>query len=292
MESYFLDSSFIAIALILGLLVGSFLNVVILRLPKIMYSSWRRECEEFLEENKNNPDTQEEEKFGLAFPNSHCPKCKAPIKAWQNIPVLSYLLLKGKCGSCKVSIPLRYPIIELISGVLTAWAVWYFSFSYEAGLAIIFSWCLLSLTFIDADHQLLPDSITFPLLWLGLLANSFGLFTDLKSAVYGAVFGYLSLWSVYWLFKLLTKKEGMGHGDFKLLAALGAWMGAKMLLPIIVMSAFVGAVLGIAMILIYGRDKAKPIPFGPYLAIAGWICFYWGEAILAWYWQLSGVNQI
>lgn len=282
----------ITCGLVFGLLVGSFLNVVILRLPRIMHSSWRRDCEEFLAENKNNPATQELEKFGLAFPASHCPTCKAPIKAWQNIPVISYLFLKGKCASCKTKIAIRYPLIELATAILTALALYSFSFTATAALAIVFSWALICLTMIDADHQLLPDTITLPLLWLGLIANSFGIFTDLNSALFGAVFGYLSLWSVYWGFKLLTKKEGMGYGDFKLLAALGAWMGASMLIPIIIMSAFVGALIGIGSILIAGRDKAKPMPFGPYLAIAGWVCFYWGDYILNFYMSYTGLNNL
>jgi len=281
----------IAFGLVLGLLVGSFLNVVILRLPKWMLSSWRRECEEFLKENKNNPHTQESSKFNIAFPASHCPKCKAPIKAWQNIPLISFIFLKGKCASCEVKISVRYPIIELVSGLLTAFALYTFSFTPEAALAIIFSWSLICLTMIDADHQLLPDDICLPLLWLGLAANSFALFTSLESAVYGAIFGYLSLWSVYWLFKLLTKKEGMGYGDFKLLAALGAWMGAKSLILIIILSAFVGAFVGIAGILIMGKDRSKPIPFGPFLATAGLVAFYWGDTLLTKYLQLMGIPQ-
>lgn len=281
---------FIVCAAILGLLVGSFLNVVILRLPKMMFTSWRQDCEEFLRENKDNPLTKQDKKFSLAFPASHCPTCNAPIKAWQNIPVISYVFLQGKCASCKTKIALRYPVIEFITGVLTAFAIYYFSFSVAGALAVVFTWCLICLTVIDTDHQLLPDSITLPLLWLGLIANSYGIFTDLNSALWGAVFGYLSLWSVYWGFKVLTGKEGMGHGDFKLLAALGAWMGAKMLIPVIIMSAFVGAVLGIAAIMIAGRDRAKPMPFGPYLAIAGWVCFYWGDPIIDFYLSVVGLS--
>ena len=277
-------------ALILGLLIGSFLNVVILRLPRAMMSSWRKECEEFLQENKDNPLAAESDKFGLAFPASHCPSCKAPIRAWQNIPVISYLLLKGQCASCKTKISIRYPIVEVVTGLLTAFAIYTFGFSIEAGLAIIFTWCLICLTMIDADHQLLPDNITLPLLWLGLIANSFSIFTDLDSALYGAVFGYLSLWSVFWGFKILTGKEGMGHGDFKLLAALGAWMGAKVLILIIILSAFVGAFVGIAGILIMGKERNKPIPFGPYLAVAGLVAFYWGDSLLTSYLQLMKIQ--
>ncbi len=234
-------------------------------------------------EKKSN---EKKAKFNIAYPASHCPKCKAPIKPWHNIPVISYVfLLKGKCHSCKEKISVRYPIVEFVTGLLTAFVVHRYGISLEAGLVLIFTWSLIVMTMIDADHQLLPDDITLPLLWLGLLANAAGLFTDLQGAVIGAVAGYLSLWSVYWLFKLLMKKEGMGYGDFKLLAALGAWMGWQALPLIIVLSSFVGAVIGIAGILMYGKDKNKPIPFGPYLAIAGWIAFFWGDVITAHYLQ-------
>ncbi len=231
-------------------------------------------------------DDEKKARFNIAYPASHCPKCKADIKPWHNIPVISYVfLLKGKCHSCHVKISPRYPIVELVTGILTAFVVHRYGVTTEAGLVLLFTWSLIVLTMIDADHQLLPDDITLPLLWLGLLANAFGMFTNLQGAVVGAVAGYLSLWSVYWLFKLLMKKEGMGYGDFKLLAAMGAWMGWQALPLIIVLSSFVGAVIGIAGILIYGKDKNKPIPFGPYLAIAGWIAFFWGDEITAQYLQ-------
>lgn len=267
---------------ILGLLVGSFLNVVIYRLPKMMEREWRAQCVEFLGADKIKDDSlmkSSAEKFNLVTPNSTCPSCGHKIKPWENIPVISYVFLRGKCSACKTSISLRYPIIETVTGLFSAVAIYSFG-PTAAGLAcLVFTWCLIALTMIDFDTQLLPDSITLPLLWLGLIANSFGLFTSLDSAVWGAIGGYLSLFSVYWLFKLLTGKEGMGFGDFKLLGALGAWLGWQMLLQIIMLSAFAGAVIGISMIVIRGRDRNIPIPFGPYLAIAGWIALMWGHDI-------------
>jgi leader peptidase (prepilin peptidase)/N-methyltransferase len=267
---------------ILGLLVGSFLNVVIYRLPKMMEREWRTQCVEFLGEDKITEEAikkSQSEKFNLVTPNSTCPSCGHKIKPWENIPVISYLFLRGKCSACKTSISIRYPIIEVVTGVFSAATIYTFG-PTSAGLAcLVFTWCLIALTMIDFDTQLLPDSITLPLLWLGLIVNSFGLFTSLDSSLWGAIGGYLSLFSVYWLFKLLTGKEGMGFGDFKLLAALGAWLGWQMLLQIIMLSAFAGAIIGISMIVIRGRDKNIPIPFGPYLAIAGWIALMWGHDI-------------
>jgi leader peptidase (prepilin peptidase)/N-methyltransferase len=267
---------------ILGLLVGSFLNVVIYRLPKMMERDWRQQCIEFLgvenikDEALKNHATA---KFNLVTPNSTCPACGHKIKPWENIPLISYTLLRGKCSSCKAHISLRYPIIELITGIFSVAAIYTFGMNYTGLACLVFTWCLVALTMIDFDTQLLPDSITLPLLWLGLIANSFGLFTTLDNALWGAIGGYLSLFSVYWLFKLLTGKEGMGFGDFKLLAALGAWLGVQMLLQIILLSALAGAVIGISMIVIRGRDRNIPIPFGPYLAIAGWIALMWGHDI-------------
>ncbi|WP_041522483.1 prepilin peptidase [Gilvimarinus agarilyticus] len=274
------------VAVLFGLTLGSFFNVVILRLPQIMEASWREQCCELLEQPNDTPA----EKLGLAFPASHCPKCKAAIKPWQNIPVISYLLLKGKCANCKVRISPRYPIIETITALLSLAIVIKFGVTATSGALLFLTWALLVLTVIDIDTQLLPDDITLPLVWLGLIVNYFGLVTDLPSALWGAVFGYLSLWSVFWLFKLLTGKEGMGYGDFKLLAALGAWMGWQMLPLIIILSSLVGAVIGIGMILIMGRDKNIPIPFGPYLAIAGWIALLWGDEIVAQYLQVAMVG--
>lgn len=272
----------LAAAGILGLLVGSFLNVVIYRLPKMMEREWREQCVDFLGiENLKEPEKFQATsvKFNLVTPNSTCPHCGHQIRPWENIPIISYVALRGKCSSCKASISIRYPIIELVTGALSAAAVFVFGANATGLAAMFFFWCLIALTMIDVDTQLLPDSITLPLLWLGLIANHFGLFTNLDSAVIGAVAGYLSLWSVYWLFKLLTGKEGMGYGDFKLLAALGAWLGWQMLLQIILLSALVGAVIGISMIVLRGRDRNIPIPFGPYLAVAGAIALLWGHDI-------------
>ncbi|WP_049723587.1 prepilin peptidase [Gilvimarinus polysaccharolyticus] len=271
---------------LLGLALGSFFNVLILRLPKIMEASWREQCCELLEQPGDAP----KESFGLAFPASHCPKCKTPIMPWQNIPVISYLLLKGKCASCKVRISPRYPVIELVTALLSLAIVVQFGLTAATGPLLVLTWALLVLTVIDIDTQLLPDNITLPLVWLGLIVNYFGLVTDLHSALWGAVFGYLSLWLVFWAFKLLTGKEGMGYGDFKLLAALGAWMGWQMLPLIIILSSLVGAVIGIGMIVIKGRDKNIPIPFGPYLAIAGWIALLWGDEIVQRYLQLANIG--
>jgi len=267
-----------------GSLIGSFLNVVIYRLPLSLIANWRKECKEFLSEDsgitfEDSKDDADSKAFNIAFPSSHCPSCKAPIPAWCNIPIISYLILKGKCLRCKEKISVRYPFVELLTAIVTAFIFYKYGLTYESLAVMMFSWTLIALTFIDIDHQLLPDSMTLPLLWAGLVLNSFGMFVDLQSAVLGAVFGYLTLWSVYWLFKLLTGKEGMGFGDFKLLAALGAWMGWQQLPLIIILSSVVGAVLGIANILLSDKDKNQPMPFGPYLAIAGWIAFFWGAAI-------------
>ena len=268
-----------------ALLVGSFLNVVIYRLPKMMEAEWRQQCTELLDTG-DTATAENSTQFNLAFPSSHCPACNHSIRAWENIPVISYLFLRGKCSACKTPISMRYPIIELVTGILSAVVIYFFGLSYLGLAALVFTWCLIALTMIDVDTQLLPDDITLPLLWLGLIANSFGLVVPLQDAVWGAIAGYLSLWSVYWLFKLVTGKEGMGYGDFKLLGALGAWMGWQMLPQVILLSSFVGAALGIAMIVLRGRDKNIPIPFGPYLAIAGWIAFLWGDYINRTYLQL------
>ncbi len=287
-------------ALTLGLLVGSFLNVVIYRLPIHLINDWLKMAKEVFVEYGNfdkkllkeiEKEGTEQETFNIAFPASHCPKCKTAVKPWHNIPVISYFfLLKGKCHSCHEKISIRYPIIELITGLLTMFVVSQYDLTVEAGLVLVFTWSLIALTMIDVDHQLLPDDITLPLMWLGILVNISGTFTDLQSAVIGAVAGYLSLWSVYWLFKIIAKKEGMGFGDFKLLAALGAWMGWQVLPLVIVLSSFVGAVIGIAGILIFGKDKNKPIPFGPYLAIAGWIAFFWGDALTQQYFHIFNIR--
>ena len=266
---------------ILGLLIGSFLNVVIYRLPIMMEREWQGQAQEILAElNKAEPASiDKEQPFNLILPASSCPGCGHKIRPWENIPVLSYLFLLGNCGQCKTAISLRYPIIETTTAILSIMVAIHFGFSWQTILALLLTWSLVVLTMIDFDHKLLPDSITLPLLWLGLLANIQGHFVPLPQAVIGAVAGYLSLWSVFWIFKLLTGKEGMGYGDFKLLAAFGAWFGWKSLPMIIVGSSLVGAMVGITLIIALGRDKDIPIPFGPYLAAAGWIAMLWGDII-------------
>ena len=266
------------------LMVGSFLNVVILRLPVMMKKEWREECCEFLELN-----TEEEPRsptFNLILPRSRCPNCQHLITALENIPVISYLFLKGRCRKCGTRISLRYPAIELLTALASVSVAYYFGVTIQTLFAIILTWALITLSFIDIDEQLLPDNITLPFLWLGILLNLFGIFTTLQASVIGAILGYGTLWTVYIVFKLVTGKEGMGHGDFKLLALLGAWFGWQVLPLIIVMSSLVGAVIGIAMIVIKSRDRTIPIPFGPYLAIAGWISMIWGNYIMAAYLNL------
>lgn len=274
-------AAFIGLCLLLGLMVGSFLNVVIYRLPKMMESGWRQQCAE-LRGDEPAPQTT----FNLIVPRSACPHCNHAISAWENIPIVSYLLLRGKCKGCGANISPRYPIIEAISGILCAYAAWHFGFGLAAAGALLFIWALLALTAIDFNTQLLPDDITLPLLWLGLLFNLFGIFASLHSAVLGAMFGYLALWGVFWLFKLVTGKEGMGYGDFKLLAALGAWMGWQMLPLIILLSSLVGAVVGITLIVAAKHGRSVPIPFGPYLAGGGLIALFWGKPLTQSYLQL------
>ncbi|MDO9617876.1 MAG: A24 family peptidase [Pseudomonas sp.] len=276
--------AFVCIGLLLGLLIGSFLNVVVYRLPKIMQRDWRSQAREILD----LPAEPQTATFNLILPNSSCPHCAHEIKPWENIPVISYLFLRGKCSSCKTHISLRYPLVELACGLLSAFIAWHFGFTWQAGAMLLLTWGLLAMSLIDADHQLLPDSLVLPLLWLGLIANSFGLFTSLEDALWGAIAGYLSLWSVYWLFKLVTGKEGMGYGDFKLLAMLGAWGGWQVLPLTILLSSLVGAVLGLIMLRLRNAETSTPIPFGPYLAIAGWIALLWGEQITSSYLQIAG----
>ncbi|MCC7410253.1 MAG: prepilin peptidase [Gammaproteobacteria bacterium] len=268
--------AWIAVLFLFGLIVGSFLNVVVHRLPLMLERDWRAECAQLLA--TPCPDTLDES-FGLVRPRSRCPQCKAGVRAWHNIPVLSYLWLGGRCASCRARIPLRYPLIELAGGLLAAAAAWRFGFGWPALMAAVLSWSLLTLAAIDFDTQLLPDAITLPVLWLGLLCNLVPLFTSPRAAVLGAAAGYLILWLVYHCFRLLTGKEGMGYGDFKLLAMLGAWMGWQALPLVIILSSLVGAVVGITLIVLGGRDRSVPIPFGPYLAAAGWIALMWGEAL-------------
>ena len=278
----FLDPTVFGIfCAILGLLVGSFLNVVIHRLPKMMDNDWRSQCAEL--HGQETPDT---EALSLSAPRSRCPACGHAITALENIPVISWLALRGKCSACHAPISPRYPIVEALTSLLSALAAIHFGFGWAAAGALLLIWSLTALTFIDYDTQLLPDSITLPLLWLGLLFNLFGVYTDLQSAVIGAMAGYLSLWSVYWGFKLVTGKEGMGYGDFKLLAALGAWLGWEILPLTILLSSLVGAVFGITLIVLTRRGRNVPIPFGPYLATAGLIAFFWGKALTQIYLRL------
>jgi leader peptidase (prepilin peptidase)/N-methyltransferase len=286
---YLLASSptaWIVSMLVLGLLVGSFLNVVIHRLPIMKEREWQAEARLILGTAFYEPprsDAEKEQPYNLSVPRSACPKCGAQITAVQNIPVISYLFLRGACANCKTRISIRYPLIELFTGVLSAAVAWKFGFTWYCGAALALTWALVALSAIDYDHQLLLDDITLPLLWLGLLLSlaqtipAFGLPVDTRASIIGAAAGYLILWSIFQLFKLITGKEGMGYGDFKLLAALGAWLGWQSLLDIILASATVGALVGIALIVFQGRDRAKPIPFGPFLAAAGWIALMWGE---------------
>ncbi|MBI3523414.1 MAG: prepilin peptidase [Betaproteobacteria bacterium] len=263
-----------AACLLLGLMVGSFLNVVIYRLPLMMQRDWQAQCAELREET---PPVQE--KLSLALPRSRCPQCGHAISALENIPILSWLILRGRCRGCKASISVRYPLIEALTGLLSAYAGWRFGLTLATAGALLFVWAMIALTFIDFDTQLLPDDITLPLLWAGLLLNLGGGFVDLKSAVIGAMAGYLALWSVYWGFKLTTGKEGMGYGDFKLLAAIGAWFGWQLLPLTILFSSVVGAIVGIGLIILTRRGRDIPIPFGPYLATAGIIALFWGKPL-------------
>ncbi len=266
---------FVAVAAVLGLAVGSFLNVVIHRLPKMMEREWQAQCAEL----RGEPAPQAP-RYDLATPRSGCPACGHRITALENVPLVSYLWLRGRCSACRAPIGLRYPVVEALTGIATAYCAWRFGFGFAAFGAMLFTWCMIALAAIDIDTQLLPDSITLPLLWAGLAFNLRGTFVDLPSAVVGAIAGYLVLWSVYWAFRLATGKEGMGFGDFKLLAAIGAWLGWKMLPLVILASSFVGAVTGIALMILARRGRDVPIPFGPYLAGAGLIALFWGPGIV------------
>jgi leader peptidase (prepilin peptidase)/N-methyltransferase len=292
-------AAFIAIALLLGLLVGSFLNVVIHRLPRMLERQWRAECEALggavTATVQVTASATAPARYNLIVPRSACPSCHAPIAAWHNIPVLSWLLLRGRCASCGAPIGVRYPLVELLTGLLTALVAWKFGFGWPVLLAMGVTWFLVAAAIIDLEHQLLPDSLTLPLLWLGLVASLLSLATpatslpvDPRSAIIGAVAGYLCLWAVYHLFRLATGKEGMGYGDFKLLAALGAWLGWQMLLPIILASATVGALTGIALIVLRRHGRGVPIPFGPFLAAAGWLALMWGPGWVRDYLGLFG----
>ena len=266
-------------AALLGLCVGSFLNVVIHRLPKMMEREWRAECAEIA-----GQEVPVAERYNLVVPRSACPSCNRPITALENIPLLSWLVLRGKCAGCNARISPRYPAVEALTAALSAYIAWHFGFGMAAAGALLFTWAMIALTFIDLDTYYLPDSITLPLLWLGLLLNINSTYAPLSGAVIGAAAGYLSLWGVYWIFKWATGKEGMGYGDFKLLAAIGAWLGWQMLPLTILLSSLVGAVIGIGLIVLAGRGRSVPIPFGPYLAIAGMIALLHGPGLTrAWF---------
>jgi leader peptidase (prepilin peptidase) / N-methyltransferase len=274
------DPHYIVAAAVLGLVVGSFLNVVIHRLPRMMDNEWRAQCAEL--EGRELPETG---RYNLLVPRSRCPSCSTPIRARDNIPILSWLLLKGKCARCGSPISVRYPLVEALTALLSSLIAWRFGLGLTGGLALMLTWSLIALTFIDADTTLLPDDLTIPLLWLGLLANLLGAFpgVTLRDAVLGAVAGYLSLWLIYWSFKLTTGKEGMGYGDFKLLAALGAWLGWKALLPVVLLASVVGALVGIVLIVLARRGREIPIPFGPYLASAGFLVLLFGDRLIGWF---------
>jgi len=302
MQSIFIDISnamqanlwfYLTTVGLVSLCIGSFLNVVIYRLPVMMQKEWQTECRLLLAGELTSPKTEQTtsqttDTFNLVKPNSSCPKCKAAIKPWQNIPIFSWLFLKGRCATCDNPISVRYPIVEAITAILSLVVAYTFGATEQALLYIVVTWILVALTFIDIDHMLLPDQLTLPLLWLALIASVVGYTIAPSDAIIGAACGYLSLWSVFWLFKLITGKEGMGYGDFKLLAVFGALLGWQSLLTIILLSSVVGAVIGIALLSIQGKDKATPIPFGPYLAIAGWITMLWGTQLQNSYFNFIG----
>lgn len=296
---------FYCLSALLGLLIGSFLNVVIYRVPLMMQRDWEQQCQDYLSEQlpetSDQPQaetpalsghapestglTTDRQPFNLFKPDSHCPACQSRVRPWQNIPLLSYILLRGRCAHCDTKIPRRYPITELLTAAVSVLVAVQFGPEPACLAALLLAWTLIALAIIDIDHQLLPDNMTLPLLWLGLLLTltPWGLGTSTSSALIGAAAGYLSLWSLYWAYKLLTGREGMGYGDFKLLAALGAWMGWQSLLPIIILSSLSGAIAGLSLMLLAGRDRHIAMPFGPYLAVAGIMMLLWGDTILAGY---------
>ncbi|MBC3965942.1 prepilin peptidase [Pseudomonas simiae] len=276
--------AFVALASLLGLIVGSFLNVLVWRLPTMLEREWRAQALEVL----GMPAEPAGPTYNLMHPSSCCPHCNHPIRPWENIPLLSYLFLRGRCAHCQGAISPRYPLTELACALISAWVAWRFGFGWQAGAVLVLSWGLLAMSLIDADHQLLPDVLVMPLLWLGLIVNGFGLLTTLPEALWGAVIGYMSLWSVFWLFKLVTGKDGMGHGDFKLLALLGAWGGWQILPMTLLMSSLVGVVVGLILMRLRKSHASAPMPFGPYLAIAGWIALLWGGQITDFYLQSVG----
>ena len=270
---------FLGTLFVFGSLIGSFLNVVIYRLPVMMQREWRNDCLEFLEQ----PADADQERFNLSLPRSRCGHCGHKITALENIPMISYLLLGGKCRGCKTRISPQYPLVELFTAIISVVVGWHFGVSLQTLAALLLSWCLIAASGIDIGHKLLPDNITLPLLWLGILLSLFDVFVSLEDSVLGAMVGYLSLWSVFMLFKLFTGKEGMGYGDFKLLAMLGAWLGWKPLLVVILTSSLVGSIVGISMILLKKNERGTQIPFGPYLAIAGWMTLLWGDELMRFY---------
>ena len=270
----------------LGLLVGSFINVVILRLPRRLEWEWKRDAREVLEE----PEIYDPPPPGIVVERSHCPHCKTALSWYENIPLFSWLALRGKCRHCKAPISPQYPLVELLTALLAVASVWRFGFGWQGFGAALLSCYLVALSGIDLRTRLLPDQLTLPLMWLGLIGSLDNLYMPAKPALLGAIAGYVSLWLVWWLFKQITGKEGMGRGDFKLLAALGAWVGLSGVLPIILISSLVGAVVGSAWLAVRGRDRATPIPFGPYLAIAGWIVFFWGQQIVDAYMRFAGLK--
>ena len=275
---------FFGVTFIFSLMIGSFLNVVIFRLPKMLEQGWKKECREFLADELAKPKSQNEEEFiTLSTPSSSCPSCQHKIRFYENIPIISWLVLRGKCSQCRSKISLRYPLVELTTAILSVVIAAHFGVTFTTLFLLILTWGLVCLTLIDFDHMLLPDQITLPLLWLGLLVNLNGAIVPLNDSVIGAVAGYMSLFSIFWLFKLITGKEGMGHGDFKLVAVFGAWIGWQLLPLLILMASAVGAVIGISMMMFKNHQREQAIPFGPYLAIAGWITLLWGNGIWAWY---------
>lgn len=274
----------IALATVLGLLVGSFLNVVIFRLPKILHFQWTAQSHEWL----HKEDYTAEQPPTLSSPPSHCMQCKAPIRAWQNIPVISWLFLRGKCANCGASIGARYPLVELLTGFLSGYVVFHYGASIQSVLGLILTWVLVTLTFIDFDHQLLPDDLVLPTMWLGLGISLWPVFATPQDAIVGAIAGYLVFWLVFQAFKILAGKEGMGHGDFKLMALLGAWFGWQYLPQIVLISTLVGSIIGISLMLLKKTESDQAIPFGPYIAIAGWIAMIWGEQINTAYLSSAG----
>ncbi|KTB68542.1 MULTISPECIES: prepilin peptidase [Pseudomonas] len=275
---------FVGMAWVLGLIVGSFLNVLVWRLPKMLVREWRAQAQEIL----GLPADPVGPAYNLMHPNSRCPHCSQPIRPWENIPVLSYLMLKGRCARCREPISARYPFTELACALLSAIVAWHFGFGWQAGAVMLLSWGLLAMSLIDVDHQLLPDVLVLPLLWLGLVLNSGGLLATLPDALWGAVIGYISLWTVFWVFKVITGKDGMGYGDFKLLALLGAWGGWQILPMTLLIASLLGVFAGLVLMRLRKSPASVPMPFGPCLAIAGWIALLWGGQITDFYLQSVG----